>query len=61
MPIGLGAVSVLAIVSTIITCAALFGWLSSRVLRLPITIGIMLLTVLSSMTLVLLSQSFPGD
>jgi CPA1 family monovalent cation:H+ antiporter len=29
-------------------------------LRLPITVGIMLLTVLSSLTLVLLSQWFPG-
>jgi CPA1 family monovalent cation:H+ antiporter len=50
----------LALVSLIVTTAALFGWLSSRVLRLPITIGTMLLTVVSSITLTLLSHYFPG-
>jgi CPA1 family monovalent cation:H+ antiporter len=52
--------STLATVSLIVTAAALFGWFSSRVLRLPITIGTMLLTVVSSMALMLLSQRFPG-
>jgi CPA1 family monovalent cation:H+ antiporter len=50
----------LALVSLVITAAALFGWLSSRVLRLPITIGTMLLTVLSSLVLIGLSHSDPG-
>jgi CPA1 family monovalent cation:H+ antiporter len=49
----------LALVSLVITAAALFGWLSSRVLRLPITIGTMLLTVLSSLVLIGLSHSDP--
>jgi CPA1 family monovalent cation:H+ antiporter len=52
--------STLTTVSLIIAAAALFGWLSSRVLRLPITIGTMLLTVASSIVLMLLSQRFPG-
>jgi len=50
----------LALLSLIITTAALFGWLSSRVLRLPITIGTMLLTVVCSISLALASQRFPG-
>jgi len=36
----------LAYISIIVTAAALFGWLSVRVFRLPITIGTMLLTVI---------------
>ena len=50
----------LAIVSLIVTAAACFGWLSSRVLRLPVTIGSMVLTFVSSITLMLLSHSIPG-
>ena len=50
----------LALVSLVITAAALFGWLSSRVLRLPITIGTMLLTVISSVVLIILSHRIPG-
>jgi CPA1 family monovalent cation:H+ antiporter len=52
--------STLATVSLIVTAAALFGWFSSRVLRLPITIGTMLLTVISSIALMLLSHRIPG-
>ena len=50
----------LALISLIITTAALFGWFSSRVLRLPITIGTMFLTVVSSILLIALSQRFAG-
>jgi CPA1 family monovalent cation:H+ antiporter len=50
----------LALVSIIITAAAFFGWLSVRVCRLPITIGTMLLTVISSVSMILLSRAFPG-
>ncbi len=50
----------LALLSLIVTAAALFGWVSSRVLRLPITIGTMLLTVLASLVLAGLSHSNPG-
>jgi CPA1 family monovalent cation:H+ antiporter len=50
----------LALVSIIITAAAFFGWLSMRVFRLPITIGTMLLTVISSIIMILLGRVFPG-
>lgn len=52
--------SILTLVSVIVAAAALFGWLSARVLRLPNTIGTMLLTVVSSVTLVGLSSVLPG-
>jgi CPA1 family monovalent cation:H+ antiporter len=50
----------LALLSLIITTAALFGWVSSRVLRLPVTIGTMLLTVAASLVLNILSRRIPG-
>ena len=52
--------STLAVLSILIAIAALFGWISSRVLRLPITIGTMLLTVLSSLALVGVGSLAPG-
>jgi CPA1 family monovalent cation:H+ antiporter len=52
--------STLALFSLIITAAALFGWLSVRVLRLPITIGTMILTVLASIVLLIVSLRDPG-
>jgi CPA1 family monovalent cation:H+ antiporter len=50
----------LALLSLIITTAALFGWISSRVLRLPVTIGTMLLTVVASLILNILGRRIPG-
>ena len=50
----------LALVSIIVTAAAFFGWLSVRVCRLPITIGTMLLTVISSIMMIVLGRVFPG-
>ncbi len=50
----------LTLISLIVTAAALFGWLSVRVLRLPITIGTMLLTIISSLATILLSHLFPA-
>lgn len=50
----------LALVSIIVTAAAFFGWLSVRVCRLPITIGTMLLTVISSVMMIVLGRVFPG-
>jgi len=52
--------STLALVSLIITAAAVFGWLSWRVLRLPITIGTMVLTVIASIVLLIVSQRDPA-
>lgn len=50
----------LEIISVLVATAALFGWLSSRVLRLPITIGTMLLTVLATLSLALAGRLAPG-
>jgi CPA1 family monovalent cation:H+ antiporter len=50
----------LALVSIVVTAAALFGWLSVRVFRLPITIGTMLLTVIVSMLMIACGRVFPG-
>jgi len=50
----------LEILSLLFATAAVFGLISSRWLRLPISIGTMLLTVLVSAGLILASQRFPG-
>ena len=52
--------STLEIISVLVATAALYGWLSSRVLRLPITIGTMLLTVLSTLTLATVGHLAPA-
>jgi CPA1 family monovalent cation:H+ antiporter len=46
----------LEIISVLIATAALFGWISSRVLRIPITGGTMVLTVLTTMSLGILGR-----
>jgi monovalent cation:H+ antiporter, CPA1 family len=50
----------LLLISVLVGIAALFGWLSVRVLKLPTTIGTMLLTASTSITLVLLAPVWPG-
>ena len=50
----------LEIVSILVTTAALFGWISSRLLKLPITIGTMLLTVGASLLVANLARLTPG-
>jgi len=50
----------LEILSLLFATAALFGLISSRWLRLPISIGTMLLTVLVSAGLIIASQRFPS-
>jgi CPA1 family monovalent cation:H+ antiporter len=50
----------LEIISILVATAALFGWLSSRVLRLPLTIGTMLLTVLTSFSLAIVGRAVPS-
>lgn len=50
----------LALLSIIVTAAALFGWLSIRVLRLPVTIGTMVLTVASSLIMMSLDRTLPA-
>jgi CPA1 family monovalent cation:H+ antiporter len=41
----------LDVISVLAATAALFGWISARFLKLPITVGTMLLTVLASMAM----------
>ncbi len=52
--------TVLDLLSVLVTAAALFGWLSDRVLKVPQTIGSMGLTVCISVLLIFLSGVFPG-
>jgi monovalent cation:H+ antiporter, CPA1 family len=49
----------LEIISVLAATAALFGWLSVRVLRVPITIGTMLLTVIVSLVMINLGAAAP--
>ena len=50
----------LTLVSVLVGIAALFGWMSARVLRLPNTIGTMLLTAITSIVLELLVPVWPA-
>jgi CPA1 family monovalent cation:H+ antiporter len=50
----------LEIICVVVATAALFGWLSTRVLRLPITIGTMLLTVGASLILMDVGRFVPS-
>lgn len=52
--------TILEILSLLFAVAAVFGLLSTRWLKLPITIGTMLLTVLASVALMLVSPWVPG-
>lgn len=49
----------LEIVSILVAIAAVFGWISVRWLRLPITVGTMLLTVVASLSLIGLGGLHP--
>jgi len=49
----------LLLISVLIGTAALFGWMSARVLRLPNTIGTMLLMAITSIALVSLAPIWP--
>lgn len=52
--------TVLEFFSLIVTTAAVLGWVTRRFLRLPLTIGTMLLTVVLSLALLGASHFFPG-
>jgi CPA1 family monovalent cation:H+ antiporter len=49
----------LILISVLVAVAAFFGWVSARVLRMPNTLGTMLLTAVTSITLVLLARVWP--
>ena len=51
--------SKLELISLLVVTAALFGWVSKRWLKLPITIGTMLLTVCGSLALLAVRQYVP--
>jgi monovalent cation:H+ antiporter, CPA1 family len=53
-------VTTFQLLSVLASIAALFGWISSRWLKLPITIGTMLLTVICSLGLMAVSTYAPG-
>lgn len=48
------------IVSVLVATAAVFGWLSVRVFKIPTTIGTMLLTVITSLMLANAGRIMPG-
>jgi len=50
----------LEVICVVVAIAALFGWMSTRVLRLPITIGTMLLTVGASLILMDVGRFVPA-
>jgi CPA1 family monovalent cation:H+ antiporter len=50
----------LQLFSLMVTTAALLGWITRRWLKLPLTIGTMLLTVLLSLGMLGLSHFYPG-
>ena len=49
-----------ALLSALISLAALFSFISFRVLRLPATVGVMLLSLASSIALILAGRNAPG-
>jgi monovalent cation:H+ antiporter, CPA1 family len=52
--------TILSILSLLFTIAAVFGLISTRWLKLPLTIGTMLLTLIASVALTLVSTRVPG-
>lgn len=52
--------SILQLISVLVVIAALFGWVSMRWLRLPLTIGTMILTVGAALLLQAVSAWVPG-
>lgn len=50
----------LTLIGIIVGVAALFGWISARILKLPNTIGTMLLTAVTSIALGLLAHLWPN-
>ena len=50
----------LHLLSTLVAIAAVFGWVSARWLKLPITVGSVLLTVIFSLLLEAISARVPG-
>jgi CPA1 family monovalent cation:H+ antiporter len=53
-------ISMFALLSVLVSIAALFSFVSYRFLRLPPTVGVMVLSLCSSLLLIILGHPFPG-
>jgi monovalent cation:H+ antiporter, CPA1 family len=54
-------ISLFDLAALLLTLSALFGWFNHRVVRLPHTIGLLVMGLAASLLLVLLDLSFPGQ
>jgi CPA1 family monovalent cation:H+ antiporter len=54
-------ISLFDLAALLLTLSALFGWLNHRLLRLPHTIGLLVMGLAASLLLVLLDLVFPGQ
>lgn len=52
--------SLFAIISILLTLAALFSYINHRWIRLPTTIGLMIIALVMSLLLILIGKIFPG-
>ena len=52
--------SLFAIISILLTLAALFSYINHRWIRLPTTIGLMVIALVMSLLLILIGKIFPG-
>jgi monovalent cation:H+ antiporter, CPA1 family len=54
-------ISLFDLAALLLTLSALFGWLNHRLVRLPHTIGLLVMGLAASLLLVLLDLMFPGQ
>lgn len=54
-------ISIFDLAALLLTLSALFGWLNHRFLRMPHTIGLLVMGLLASLALVGLDLAFPGQ
>ena len=54
-------ISIFDLAALLLTLSALFGWLNRRFLRMPHTIGLLVMGLLASLALVGLDLAFPGQ
>ena len=54
-------ISIFDLAALLLTLSALFGWLNRRFLRMPHTIGLLVMGLLASLALVLLDLVFPAQ
>ena len=54
-------VSILDLAALLLTLSALFGWLNHKLVRLPHTVGLLLMGLLASLVLIGLDLAFPNE